>query len=172
MERAGAQRTCPQRPSGGYEALLLRSELKVRSCQRPQGRRGLQTRRALPQSSHLRDWGGGLWGPCEGPPVSLYVPAVHEDVALTQAGGLRAEIRTAQPRAEPRTWGYRAEQEDEGCCGDGGQQVLGHSDPLSKLRCSKPDLNSTTKISRGQYLSAQAAIIKYWLTKTFIQVFP
>ena len=147
MERAGAQRTCPQRPSGGYEALLLRSELKFRSCQRPQGRRGLRARRTLPQRSHLRDWGGGLWGPCEGPPVSLYVPAVHEDVALTQAGGLRTEIRTAQPRAEPRTWGYRAEQEDEGCCGEGGEQVLGHSDPLSKLRCSKPDLNSTTKIS-------------------------
>lgn len=97
MERAGAQRTCPQRPSGGHEALLLRSELKVRSCRRPRGRRGLRTRRALPQHSHLQDWGGGLWGPCGGPPVSLYAPAVHEDVALTQAGGLRAETRRAGP---------------------------------------------------------------------------
>ena len=106
MERAAPQRTCPLRPSRGYEALLLRSELKIRSCQRPQGRRGLRARRALSQHTHLQAWDGGLWGPCKGPPVSLYVPAVHEAGALTQAGSLRAEIRTAQPRAG--TSGVRA----------------------------------------------------------------
>lgn len=147
MERAAPQRTCPLRPSGDYEALLLRSELKIRSCQRPQGRRGFWAQRALPQHTHLQDWGGGLWGPCKGPPVSLYVPAMQEEGALTQAGSLGAEIRTARPRAEPRTWGYRAEQEDEGCCGEGGQQVLGHSNPLFKFRCSKPDLKPTPKMS-------------------------
>ncbi|KAI5235013.1 Sperm-Associated Antigen 1 [Manis pentadactyla] len=36
MQRAGLQRTCPQRPHGGFETLCLRSELKVRSCQWPQ----------------------------------------------------------------------------------------------------------------------------------------
>lgn len=147
MERAGPQRTCPQRPRWGYEVLLLRSELKVSSCQQPKGRRGLRGQRALPQHTHLQDWGGGPWGPCEGQPVSLYVPAVHKDGALTQAGSLGAEIRTAWPRAEPQTWGYRAEQEDEGCCGEGGQQVLGHSNPLFKFRCSKSDLDSTPTMS-------------------------
>lgn len=41
MQRAGLQRTCPQRPHGGFETLCLRSELKIRSCQWPQGRESL-----------------------------------------------------------------------------------------------------------------------------------
>lgn len=92
--------------------------------------------RALP-STHTWDWGGDSEAMRA---AYSYMPAVHEDGALTrQAGSLGAEIRQPWPRAEPQTWGYRAEQGRRGMLRRRreAQQVLGHSNPLFKFRCSK-----------------------------------
>ena len=85
MERAGPQRTCLQGPHGGCETLSVRSDLTVRSCQRPQGREGLLAQRALP-STHTCGMRGGDPGGHERDHLFPYMyPAMHEDGALTQA---------------------------------------------------------------------------------------
>lgn len=154
MARAGLQRTCPQRPHGGYETLSLRSELKARSCQRLQGRKGLPAPPALPCT---HPWGGlcrGLSGGDERDHlVFLYLPSTTHG-SSSDSGRPGAEQPSSEQSRQSGVPGLsrktRDTEEEEP-----NQWVLGHSNLLFKNRCTKPDLCFMIQMYRALYQSAQ-----------------
>ena len=123
MERAGPQRTCLQGPHGGCETLSVRSDLTVRSCQRPQGREGLLAQRALPSTHTCGMRGGGPWGPREGPPVSVHVPSNAR--GWSPDSGLKPQGSPAQSRgASPGPVGLSRKMRDA----EGEEEASGYWD--------------------------------------------